>query len=99
LQQQFRSFLEERGINEDMGEYVRFLLYDKEQVGSPARQLRWGTRAGAAPRHQRHAADACPQRSLASQHAGADMRCRTLTWRTQVEYVRWLEGVKKFVSK
>lgn len=32
LQEHFRSYLTARGINEDLGEYLRFLLFDKEQV-------------------------------------------------------------------
>jgi hypothetical protein len=31
LQKEFKSYLEERGINEDFGEFLRHLLYDKEQ--------------------------------------------------------------------
>eukprot|EP00879_Flechtneria_rotunda_P002466 GHRR01002663.1.p1 GENE.GHRR01002663.1~~GHRR01002663.1.p1 ORF type:complete len:254 (+),score=64.25 GHRR01002663.1:101-862(+) len=31
LQDAFREYIAERGINEDMGEYLRHLMYDKEQ--------------------------------------------------------------------
>ncbi|KAG2495479.1 hypothetical protein HYH03_006424 [Edaphochlamys debaryana] len=31
LQRQFGAYLEERGISADLGEYLRFLIYDKEQ--------------------------------------------------------------------
>eukprot|EP00195_Chlamydomonas_chlamydogama_P016390 CAMPEP_0202900338 /NCGR_PEP_ID=MMETSP1392-20130828/11160_1 /ASSEMBLY_ACC=CAM_ASM_000868 /TAXON_ID=225041 /ORGANISM="Chlamydomonas chlamydogama, Strain SAG 11-48b" /LENGTH=242 /DNA_ID=CAMNT_0049586709 /DNA_START=81 /DNA_END=809 /DNA_ORIENTATION=+ len=31
LQNEFRSYLQERGITEDLGEYLRHLIYDKEQ--------------------------------------------------------------------
>ena len=31
LQTRFQSYLEERGITAELGEYLRFLIYDKEQ--------------------------------------------------------------------
>lgn len=31
LQDGFRSYIQERGVNEDLGEYLRHLMYDKEQ--------------------------------------------------------------------
>ena len=31
LRDGFRSFLEERGVDEDLGEWLRHALYDKEQ--------------------------------------------------------------------
>lgn len=31
LQESFRAYIAERGVNEDLGEYLRHLMYDKEQ--------------------------------------------------------------------
>lgn len=32
LQEDFQTYLEERGITEDIGQYLKHLLYDKEQT-------------------------------------------------------------------
>lgn len=43
LQSEFREFLMARGVNEDLGEYLRHLMYDKEQT----EYMGWLARVGA----------------------------------------------------